>query len=96
MMLVVNDMLPEYHTRHKKKIFMENYQKISKISSTALNQIYQELAGENCKKLNKLLEKQQEDFVETLASHEEQHLVQDMKYFNDKEGSTVLTNFGTK
>lgn len=25
MMLVVNDMLPEYHTRHKKKIFMENY-----------------------------------------------------------------------
>ena len=58
--------------------------------------MYQKFTGDNSKTSNKLEEKRRERLAEILASHEEQDLVYDMRYFNGNEGQLVLTNFGTK
>lgn len=71
-MLTVKNELPKYHTRQMKKDFVEKYQKVSKISSTAFNEMHQDLTGDNSKVSKKLEEKRQERFVEFLASHQEQ------------------------
>ena len=78
-----------FPTKNLKK-FIENYQEVSKISSTALNELYQVLTGDNSTISSKLEEKRQERFAEILASHEERDLVHDMRYFNGNEGSNVF------
>ena len=71
---------------YQKTTLIKKYQKVYKISSTVLNNMCQELTGDNSKALNKLEEKQREPLAEILASHEEQNSVHDMKYFNGKKG----------
>ena len=78
-----------FPTKNLKK-FIQNYQEVSKISSTALNELYQVLTGDNSNISSKLEEKRQERFAEILASHEERDLVHDMRYFNGNEGSNVF------
>lgn len=91
--LVVNNELLELQTWKMKKDFIETCQKVSNIFLTALNEMYQELAGDNSKASNKLEEKQWERLVEILASQEEEVSLHDMRYFIDKERSTVSDEF---
>lgn len=39
-----------------KSVFIEKFQKVSRNSSTAMNEIFQELAGDNTEASNKLAE----------------------------------------
>ena len=91
--LRVNKELPDYHTRQMKKDFIDKYRKVSKVSATAMREIYQELTGDNSKPLTKLEEIRRERLVEMILSHDDHALVQDMRLFNGKEGSTVFDEF---
>ena len=92
-LLLVNNGLPEYHTRQMRKDFIQKFSNISRVPTEVLRQMYQDITGDDSKATNKSEENRRQRLVEILASHEDEGLVQDMRSINGKVGSTVFDEF---
>ena len=92
-LLVINNGLPEYHTRQMKKDFIQRFNKVSSVPATVMKQMYRDLTGDDSKAANKLDEARRRRLVEILSSNGDSGLLEDMRILNGKQGSTAFNEF---